>query len=169
MVAVTRTYLEMTDPARHRRTEAPTDSELRIWRLAPVNPALFRELYRRVGEPYHWHDRSAWTDDEIAQRFSEPGVSLWMLSEGDTPAGYYELEQHEDGAVEIAYFGLLPGHTGRGLGKVMLSDAVDRAWATGTSRVWLHTCTLDSPAALPNYERRGFEIFRTECYEADLA
>jgi hypothetical protein len=27
--------------------------------------------------------------------------------------------------------------------------------------VWLHTCTLDSPAALPNYLARGFEVVRT--------
>jgi hypothetical protein len=31
-------------------------------------------------------------------------------------------------------------------------------------RVWLHTCTLDHPAALPNYLKRGFRPIREEVY-----
>jgi hypothetical protein len=31
-------------------------------------------------------------------------------------------------------------------------------------RVWLHTCSLDHPAALPNYMKRGFTLFKTEEY-----
>ena len=27
-----------------------------------------------------------------------------------------------------------------------------------TQRVWVHTCSLDGPAALRNYERRGFVV-----------
>jgi hypothetical protein len=30
--------------------------------------------------------------------------------------------------------------------------------------VWLHTCTLDHPAALPNYLKRGFRSTRQEEY-----
>ena len=51
---------------------------------------------------------------------------------------------------------------GRGIGKAMLTRAAEEAWALGASRVWLHTCTLDSPRALPNYQARGFEETRTE-------
>ena len=29
-------------------------------------------------------------------------------------------------------------------------------------RVWLHTCTLDSPPALANYRARGFRVYRSE-------
>ena len=32
----------------------------------------------------------------------------------------------------------------------------------GARRVWLHTCTLDNPAALPNYLKRGFVPVKTE-------
>jgi hypothetical protein len=32
--------------------------------------------------------------------------------------------------------------------------------------VWLHTCSFDHPAALPNYLARGFRVFKTESYEA---
>jgi hypothetical protein len=47
----------------------------------------------------------------------------------------------------------------------MLSAAAERAWSLGASRVWLHTCTLDSPAALPNDLARGFVKFREEEYD----
>jgi hypothetical protein len=50
----------------------------------------------------------------------------------------------------------------------MLTRAADEAWALGANRVWLHTCTLDSPHALPNYKARGFEEFRRERYVAQL-
>jgi GNAT superfamily N-acetyltransferase len=70
--------------------------------------------------------------------------------------------------VEIAYFGLLPEFLGRGLGRYLLTEAATRAFDLGASRVWLHTCTLDDPAALPNYRARGFEPFKTETYSADL-
>jgi len=38
----------------------------------------------------------------------------------------------------------------------------------GATRVWLHTCTLDGPAALPNYLARGFVATRRETYAADV-
>jgi hypothetical protein len=47
----------------------------------------------------------------------------------------------------------------------LLSRAVETAWSAGPSRVWLHTCTLDHPSALPNYRKRGFRPVRTEQYE----
>ena len=59
----------------------------------------------------------------------------------------------------------MPTFIGRGLGKAMLSEAANRAWALGASRVWLHTCTLDDAAALPNYLARGFVKFRELEYE----
>ena len=34
-------------------------------------------------------------------------------------------------------------------------DRCDRAWDGGTTRVWLHTCTLDHPRALTNYLAGG--------------
>jgi hypothetical protein len=30
------------------------------------------------------------------------------------------------------------------------------AWRKDVRRVWVHTCTLDHPAALPFYRRHGF-------------
>jgi GNAT superfamily N-acetyltransferase len=86
----------------------------------------------------------------------------------DQTAGYFELRKCEDGSTEIAYFGLLPAFIGRGLGKHLLTSATEQAWADGAKRVWLHTCTLDDPSAMPNYLKRGFRPFRTELYHTQL-
>jgi hypothetical protein len=41
-------------------------------------------------------------------------------------------------------------------------SAIECAWQPGAKRVWLHTCTLDHPRALPNYQAQGFEIYKSE-------
>jgi hypothetical protein len=38
-----------------------------------------------------------------------------------------------------------------------MAETLARAWAKGVERVWLHTCTLDHPAALGFYRAQGFE------------
>ena len=132
---------------------------------APCDPQLYRRLYRDVGAAYHWTDRAAWTDEEIRRHVSQPEIAIWTAHADGELAGWFELRRvPEDGSVELAYFGLLPAFIGRGLGGWLLTVAVRTAWALDPSRVWVHTCTLDHPAALPNYLRRGFAVTKTEEY-----
>lgn len=159
-----RTYLEMTDPSELERAPAPS-GEVAVERIENCPPALWRRLYTEVGREYHWVDRLAWTDDEITGYLSDTALELWLLRVAGEIAGYFELRRHPDGAVEVAYFGLLPGFTGQGLGKFMLTAAAERAWARGATRVWLHTSSLDHSAALSNYLARGFSIWKQETYE----
>ena len=161
---VVRTYLEMTSPGELRPETLDGPAPL-IERLEHCSVPLFRSLYRQVGEAYRWTDRLRWSDDTVREHLATPGVSLWLMSWEEAPAGYFELREHADGSVEIAYFGLLPDFVGRGWGKHLLTRAVEVAWQLGATRVWLHTCTLDHPAALPNYLKRGFRPTRTEEYE----
>ena len=161
----TRTYLELTNPDQFR----PAFGEfpgLRVERVVRPTPALYRRCYRTVGEAYHWRDRWDWSDAEIGAHLAQPEITLHLATLQEALAGWYELRRvSEDGSVEIAYFGLAPDAIGHGLGKHLLSCAVHDAWALRPSRVWLHTCTLDHPHALPNYHRRGFVVYRTETYE----
>jgi GNAT superfamily N-acetyltransferase len=93
---------------------------------------------------------------------------VWELYIGKDSAGFFELQRHADESVEIAYFGLLPNFMGRGLGGPLLTRAVEEAFAMGARRVWLHTCTLDSPRALPAYRARGFREYKTQRLEVDI-
>jgi GNAT superfamily N-acetyltransferase len=166
-VEVTRTYLEMRSPGDLRPATWPTDPP-RLERIEACPGSFFRYLYAEVGRAYHWTDRLSWTDEQVRAYLADPAVSLWLLTSQAAPAGYFELRAHDDRSVEIAYFGLLPEFVGRGWGGHLLTRAVEAAWEMGPERVWLHTCTLDHPAALPNYLRRGFQPVRKEVYTAEL-
>jgi GNAT superfamily N-acetyltransferase len=166
-IEVVRTYLELTEPGALCPAPSP-EPRARVERVTGCPISFFRYLYVEVGRNYHWVDHLGWTDDEWRARLASPAVSLFLLTVAGAPAGYFELEQHPDGSVEVAYFGLLPEFLGRGLGKYLLSQAAEAAWALGPTRVWLHTCTLDDPAALPNYLARGFRPFKSETYETEM-
>jgi len=167
-VSVTRTYLRMTAPEQLRPARLE-DARARIERMHECPLSFYRYLYVEVGRAYHWVDRLVWSEERWRARLQQPGLQLHLLSWAGAPAGYYELEPHADGSVEIAYFGLLPEFLRRGLGGHLLTAAVEDAWRLGATNVWLHTCTLDDVAALPNYERRGFRAFRSEVYTAEMA
>ena len=166
-IEVTRTYLELRS-ASELNPARSNDPRLRIGRLTNCEPSLYRRLYVEVGKNYHWIDRLPWTDEQIRAHLQQPDISLWLMTYDGETAGYFELRQCEDGSTEIAYFGLLPQFIGRGFGKHLLTCATDQAWAAGAKRVWLHTCTLDDKAAMPNYLKRGFKPFKTEIYQAEL-
>jgi len=166
-IEVRRTYLEMRNPA-DLQAAGCDDPRIRVTQMHECTPSFFRHLYVEVGRNYHWIDRLPWTDDDIVAHLSQAEISVWLMTEDEATAGYFELRHCEDGSVEVAYFGLLPEFIGRGLGKFLLTCAVEQAWATGANRVWLHTCTLDDPAAMPNYLKRGFKPFKAEEYAVEL-
>jgi GNAT superfamily N-acetyltransferase len=166
-IEVTRTYLEMLDPSELQSAHS-TDLLVRIEHQPNCSIDLFRSLYAEVGRNYHWIDRLSWTDEQIAAHLAQPETSVWVMTYDGEIAGYFELFQSRDGSTELAYFGLMPGYLGRGLGKHLLTGATEQAWANGAQRVWLHTCTLDDKAALPNYLKRGFKPFKTEKYQIEV-
>ena len=167
MIEVTRTYLEMRLPSDLLPARS-SDPLIKIESQRDCSVELFRFLYVAVGTNYHWVDRLPWANEQITTYLQQPEVSLWLLTYDGETAGYFELKKCEDGSTEIAYFGLMPQFIGRGLGKHLLTCATEQAWADGANRVWLHTCTLDDPAALPNYLKRGFRAFKTELYQIQL-
>ena len=158
-----RTYLEMRDASKLVRAPLP-DAACRLERVLDCPASFWRFLYTEVGRGHQWVDRLPWSPAEIRAYLADPAVSLWLMTVWGAPAGYFELRREPDSAIEIVYFGLLPEFLGRGLGGHLLTEAVLHAWDAGASRVWVHTSTLDHPAALPNYLKRGFTVYKTESY-----
>lgn len=156
--AVVVTHLEMLDPVAVRY-----DPDLRgaaLQRIATDKARLSRSFYERVGGPWQWVDRLDWDDAQWRGWTDRDTHHLWVMTIDDLEAGYVELEQQGEGVVEIAYLGLLPGGAGSGRGGWLLGRALQEAWALpGTQRVWVHTCDLDAPAALANYQARGLRVF----------
>ncbi|NKX52071.1 GNAT family N-acetyltransferase, partial [Arthrobacter deserti] len=136
-------------------------------------PEFSRFLYRSVGSGWNWTDRLVLTRQQWESLLRTPGSETWVLSAGGAPAGYVELLGRPEAAgtaVEIMYFGLFPEAIGRGPGSGLLTEGLRQAWRLPSrwqgfapvSRVWVHTCSLDGPAALPNYTARGMTVVRTE-------
>jgi GNAT superfamily N-acetyltransferase len=167
-VEVVRTYLELRSPKQLRAADA-TNAPVEFVHRPQIGVDAYRRLYAAVGYRWHWRDRNVWSDERLAAHLARPEISVWEAIVDGESAGFFELERRpDDDSVEIAYFGLAEPFIGRGAGKAMLTRAAQEAWALGPQRVWLHTCTLDSPNALPNYKARGFSPYRTETYIAQV-
>ncbi len=154
-------HLEMRSPD-HLQPSTSAVSGFELRHAAIPSPAFSRFLYAGVGAGWNWYERLNWRYDQWLAYLDRPELETWVSYRHGTPAGYFELERQDEGDVEIVYFGLLPEFIGQGLGGLLLTEAVKRAWAHASSRVWLHTCTLDHPYALRNYLARGFRIFHEE-------
>ncbi len=157
---VTTTYLEMTRRQQLRPAER-SGVDLQVLQAELPCPELGRFLYTAVGWKWSWYGRLSWTFARWLEHLSRPEIEIWVGYVRGTPAGYFELER-QGSDVELAYFGLLPAFVGKGFGGTLLTAALERAWELNPSRLWVHTCDLDHPAARKNYEARGFRAYRTE-------
>jgi GNAT superfamily N-acetyltransferase len=170
--SVTTYYLEMHDPSDLRAAARP-HGEVDVLRVLPPCPELNRFFYTAVGGDWYWNDRLPWTYRQWLDYLKRPELETWMFTVNQLPAGYFELEQQGietgDIDVEIAYFGLLPHFLGKGLGGYLLTQAIERAWEIEATRVWVHTCTLDHPKALANYQARGMRIYKEETAVEEVA
>ncbi len=155
------TYLEMLrrPPA---RASAHRAEQVAVMRARRPTASFYRYLYETVGAPWLWYERRRLDDEALAAIVQDPAIDVEVLYVDGVPAGYFELDCHDPAQVELSYFGLVPEFIGRGLGSWFLAHAVDHAWAREPRRVWVHTCTLDHPAALGVYQRAGFEPYRRE-------
>ena len=159
---VTVYYLEMTD-YRQLRPKRNIPEGFMLQQAEIPLPELNRFFYASVGVDWYWTVRLSWTYQQWQDWVERTEVSTWIGYLSGTPAGYFELaKQAGDDSVELAYFGVLPHFTGQGLGGHLLTCALEQAWRLNPKRVWLHTCSLDHPNALANYQARGFRLFREE-------
>lgn len=164
---VTTWYLEMLQPDELRPARAP-QSAVDIVRAAIPSPELSRFLYTAVGGDWYWTLRLGWDYDTWLHYLDRPEVETWVAYADGTPAGYVELERQQEANVEIVYFGLLPRFIGRGIGGHLLTAGIRRGWALNARRVWVHTCSLDGPHALPNYRARGLRVYRESTEPREL-
>ena len=164
------TYLDMRAPpwGEGAPPDVPAPSPgIRLELASDVTVPAYRSLYEAVGEAWLWWERRLMSDADLAAILADPAVEVRVLYADGAVAGYSELDRSRAGEVEIVYFGLTPGFIGRGLGGYLMRATLRAAWAGGTTRVWLHTCTEDHPAALAFYGRCGFRAYRTETVTID--
>jgi GNAT superfamily N-acetyltransferase len=163
-IAAVVTHLEMT------AKPAPRPDPAGAWSLRRVEmPPLdwFRDVYLRVGEEWLWFSRIRMPDTELAARLHSRQLEVYALVDGGRDEGLLELDFREPGHCEIGMFGVTAKLVGTGAGRWLMNRALEIAWSRPVTRVWLHTCTFDHPAALTFYQRSGFRPFRRQVEVAD--
>jgi hypothetical protein len=151
-------YLEMMSHAR-RSIPAPRQG-LSVVHVVKPTVEYYRSLYDAVGADYHWLSRKKLSDAELAVVLDDPRNEVHVLFACGVPAGFAELDRRVPDDIELVQFGLMCDFIGQGLGKFFLQWTIDCAWSYSPRRFWLHTCTLDHPAALPNYLKSGFKLYK---------
>jgi GNAT superfamily N-acetyltransferase len=163
-IAAIVTHLEMTShPA--VRSDPASAWTLRRVEVPPLD--WFRDLYRRVGEEWLWFSRIRMPNAELAARLHAPQLEVYALVDGARDEGLLELDFRIPGQCEIGMFGVTAKLVGTGAGRWLMNRALEIAWSRPVTRVWLHTCTFDHPAALAFYQRSGFRPFRRQVEVAD--
>jgi GNAT superfamily N-acetyltransferase len=158
-IAAVTTHLEMT------ARPAPRPDPAGAWMIRHVKaPTLdeYRDLYGRVGLPWLWVSRMRMPDAELIPILQSPLIEIHALAHEGGDEGMLELDFREPGQCEIVSFGLTEKLVGTGAGRWLMNRAQEIAWSHPIQRLWLHTCTLDHPAALAFYQRSGFRPFRRQ-------
>lgn len=152
------TFLEM----RTRPAQLPGLPELplSLVRLGPQNLHIYRRLFREVGEDWLWVSMLEIGDDEVCDILAHPLMETYALRDGDRDIGLVELDFRVTGECEVVYFGVIKDAIGKGTGRLLMNQAIAKAWAQPIDRFWLHTCTFDHPAAMGFYQRSGFKPYK---------
>ena len=161
-VAAVVTYLEMLE-----RPAELKISSVRLREIRTPDLAWYRKVFRRSGEHWLWWSRLEMSDQQLSAVLNAPTTELSIAESNGEEVGMAELDRSKPGEVEISFFGLYAEALGKGLGHPFMAALLDSAWRVGTSRVWVHTCTLDSPAALPFYVKCGFRPYKRAIEVAD--
>ena len=128
------------------------------------NPDLdeYLRLFKRIGQHWLWSSRLVMPRNQVEVILSQPKNQLFTAHDGSDLVGLIELDFRQSGQCEIGFFGLVPELNGLGHGRWLMNNALNLAWRDDIERVWLHTCTEDSPRALPFYIKNGFKPYKRE-------
>ncbi|MGY4772644.1 GNAT family N-acetyltransferase [Kribbella sp. CWNU-51] len=159
------TYLQQNSPD---ELVPAREQPIEVRRVEEVSPEFARYLYTAVGGHWHWIGKHGWNWDQWVDWLSRPGFETYVPWVGGVPAGYVALRGVGQ-ETEIENFGLLRGFIGRGIGGHLLTVGLRNAWTLHErhagvdpiTRVWVHTNTLDGPAAVANYKARGLTPYKT--------
>lgn len=165
-IAVVITFLEMLEAPEAPLAPARDDVTLERWSTVEVES--YRNLFREIGEDWLWFGRLHQEAAALQRLLDEPARENYLPMKNGRPMGTLEIDYANPEEPSIAYFGLVPDAIGEGLGRWLMGRAVEMAWARPeTKRLWLHTCTGDSPQALGFYMSCGFRAYKRAIEVAD--
>ncbi|GHD07967.1 GNAT family N-acetyltransferase [Tianweitania populi] len=154
-IPVTVTFLEMLRPP-SSYPRMPANKQLALLRARDMPLHYYRYLMDRVGRKWHWVAMLRLSDGDLEAYLRAPGRDIRVVYLDGAPVGFFDLHAQAPDFVDLAYFGMMSEAIGQGLGRWFLGAAIEAAWSYQPKRVIVQTCTLDHPAALPLYQKLGF-------------
>lgn len=152
------TYFEMTT----RPDLDQQDAALKLIRWQAPKPSEYLTLFRTIGERWMWTSRLLLKEDILRAEIHHDAVEIYRIEYEGAYVGLLELDFREPRQCEIGFFGMISEMNGKGYGRWLMTKALIHAWRPDISRVWLHTCTEDSPSAIPFYMKSGFTPYKRE-------
>lgn len=160
-IATIVTHLEMSEPAPLRPEQPLQDVTLRA--IEAPETYWYRELFQRIGgDDWLWFSRLELSDEALEGIIRHSAVDVYALEFAGADEGLLELDFRQDGACELAFFGVSQALIGRGAGRYLMNRAIELAWRRAIHRFHVHTCTLDHPSAIGFYVRSGFTPVRQQ-------
>jgi len=163
-IAAVVTYVEMLVPLPFGDASS---SGVSLRRVQNPEAGWYRSVYRRAGAQWLWFSRLEMTEEQLIRVLHRPTTELWIAEHEGSEIGIAELDRSQPPNVEIRSFALFPEAIGHRLGRAFMTRLLEKAWSGETTRVWLHTCTLDGPAALIFYMKCGFRAYKRAIEVAD--
>lgn len=164
-VANIATYLEMTDCP---PLKADHTNDLKLDHMAEPKEARYIKILKAVGEEWLWFSRLAMDRKTLLKAINTPEFEIFIAHKDANDIGLLELDVRDKNNIEITYFGLVSETVGTGAGRWLMNAAITRAFDHHkTKRLFVHTCTMDSPQALAFYQRSGFMPYKRAVEIAD--
>jgi GNAT superfamily N-acetyltransferase len=148
------TCLEMVENRLVSETTFPDGYSLRI--VDAQNLQSYRDVFQKIGQDLMWFSRMIMSDAELQAVLRDPEVESYVLHKGADPVGLMELDFREQPHCELKFFGLTADQIGTGISKILMANAISKAWAKPIKRLWVHTCHYDHPNAVRFYRKSGF-------------
>lgn len=165
-IAAVVTHLQMLARAPARRAPPVVGASVR--QIEKPEVQWYRDLYRRIGaQDWLWFSRLKLADGTLEAIIHDPNVEIFALTRDGRDEGLLELDFRVDEDCELAFFGVTADTLGQGAGRLLMNEALARAWSRPIRRFWVHTCTWDHPGALAFYIRSGFQPFRQQVEVVD--
>lgn len=169
LIDVTVIFLEMNSSP-NAYPHPPANVSLALLRSSKMQRHYYRYLQDRVGRKWHWVNMLRLDDEALDAYLNDPRRDIRVLYLDGSPAGFFDLLVETPDCVDLAYFGLFEHAVGHRLGRWFLGAAIEAAWSHEPKKVIVQTCTLDHPAALPLYQKLGFEpVAQTEATISPLS
>jgi GNAT superfamily N-acetyltransferase len=148
------TCLEMLENRLVSEITFPDGYSLRV--VDAQNLQSYRAVFQKIGQDLMWFSRMIMPDAELQAVLRDPEVESYVLLKVADPVGLMELDFREQPYCELKFFGLTADQIGTGISKILMANAISKAWAKPIKRLWVHTCHYDHPNAVRFYRKSGF-------------